>query len=192
MTYFDEKQKKFINSWHSLSEKSDDNYMAFMAEWIAFNAISYNLYYEKAVKERANIESSRNQLDTIRENLTHTNILSATDTKIRSHNDKWKININFPNSRLNLSISDNYTEDIIFNEFVIGNEKWYNENTLISNDIFESLKNSLKKGNRNFVINMAKIRLYNQTYGIDKMAERNIVILCEDNNLKTVKNVCIK
>ena len=189
MTYFDEKQIKIINSWHSLSEKADDNYMAFMAEWIAFNAICYNLYSEKAVKKRANIESTRNQLNTITENLVHTKILSATETKIRSHNDKWKININFPDSKLSLSISEIYTEDIIFNEFVLDNENWYNENHILSNNLFESLKDSLKKDKRNFVINMAKSSWYSETLDIDEMSERNIVILCEDNNLKTVKNV---
>ena len=189
MTYFDEKQIKIINTWHSLSEKADDNYMAFMAEWIAFNAICYNLYSEKAVKKRANIESTKNQLNTITENLIHSNILSATNTIIRSHNDKWKVNINFSDSKLSLSISENYTEDIIFNEFVLENEKWYNKNLILSNNLFESLKDSLKKDNRNFVKNMAKSSWYSETLSIDEMSERNIVILCEDNNLKTVKNV---
>jgi hypothetical protein len=41
MEYFDDKQKKLINSWHTLAVKSEDAYMAFMAEWIAFNAICY-------------------------------------------------------------------------------------------------------------------------------------------------------
>jgi hypothetical protein len=41
MEYFDDKQKKLINSWHTLAVKSEDACMAFMAEWIAFNAICY-------------------------------------------------------------------------------------------------------------------------------------------------------
>ena len=51
MSYFDEKQKKLIKSWHELSSVSDDFYMKFMSEWIAFNAICYNLYYKKATIE---------------------------------------------------------------------------------------------------------------------------------------------
>jgi hypothetical protein len=53
--YFDDKQIKLITSWHKLSIESIDPYMAFMAEWISFNAICYNLYYENAIIERANI-----------------------------------------------------------------------------------------------------------------------------------------
>lgn len=186
---FDIKQKKLINSWHSLSEDTKDSYMAFMAEWIALNAICYNLYYSKAVKERANIDSNRNQLKAIRENLLQAKILSATKTTIQNKNNKWKVNINFPDSSLNLSITNNYTEDIIFNEFVKGNEKWYNENKHLTNEIFEKLRNSLKKESRSFVINMTKILLYVDTENIDDLADRNVVILCEENNLKTVKNV---
>jgi hypothetical protein len=62
---FDDKQEKKINSWHNLSDKSDDAYMAFMAEWIAFNAICYNLYHEKAVMERANIDRAKSKLNKI-------------------------------------------------------------------------------------------------------------------------------
>ena len=179
MEYFYDKQKKNIRSWHELSENSPDNYMAFMSEWIAFNAICYNLYYKKAVKERANLESTRNQLQTIRDNFNESDILNVVETKVTNHrangcsithhNDKWKVNINLQNSNLKLSISSNYTEDIIFNEFVNAYDEWYSENTQLSNEIFNSLKLSLKKGERNFVINMAKHNLYKEEvkkYGI--------------------------
>ena len=189
MEYFYDKQIKNILSWHVLSENSQDNYMAFMAEWIAFNAICYNLYYKKAVKERANLESTRNQLKTIRENFNQSNILNAVETKITNHNDKWKVNILLQNSNLKLSIASNYTEDIIFNEFVDDHDEWYTENTLLSNEIFNSLKMSLKKGERNFVINMAKHNLYKEENDINCMAQSNIIIMCEENNLKTIKNV---
>lgn len=199
MEYFYDKQKKNIRSWHALSENSPDNYMAFMSEWIAFNAICYNLYYKKAVKERANLESTRNQLQTIRDNFNESDILNVVETKVTNHrangcsithhNDKWKVNINLQNSNLKLSISSNYTEDIIFNEFVNAYDEWYSENTQLSNEIFNSLKLSLKKGERNFVINMAKHNLYKEDYDINCMAQSNIIIMCEKNNLKTVKNV---
>ena len=127
MVYIEEKQKKLINSWHKISEKSDDDYMAFMAEWIAFNAICYNLYFEKAVKERANIDSNKNHLKTIKKKLAENQELIAKETKITSNNDKLKVKIEFQESNLNLTISENYTEDIIFSEFVLEYEKWYNE-----------------------------------------------------------------
>ena len=61
MIYFDEKQKKLINSWHNLSVQSEDPYVAFMAEWIAFNAICYHLYYDKAIIARANIDRDKSR-----------------------------------------------------------------------------------------------------------------------------------
>lgn len=36
---------------------------------------------------------------------------------------------------------------------------------------------------------MAKSNSYNSEYDINEMATKNIIILCEDNNLKTIKNV---
>jgi hypothetical protein len=199
MEYFYDKQIKNILSWHELSENSLDNYMAFMSEWIAFNAICYNLYYKKAVKERANLESTRNQLQIIRDNFNESDILNVVETKVTNHrangcsltpnNDKWKVNINLQNSNLKLSIASNYTEDIIFNEFVDAYDEWYTENTQLSNEIFNSLKLSLKKGERNFVINMAKHNFYKEENDINCMAQSNIIIICEENNLKTIKNV---
>jgi len=199
MEYFYDKQIKNILSWHELSENSLDNYMAFMSEWIAFNAICYNLYYKKAVKERANLESTRNQLQIIRDNFNESDILNVVETKVTNHrangcsltpnNDKWKVNINLQNSNLKLSIASNYTEDIIFNEFVDAYDEWYTENTQLSNEIFNSLKSSLKKGERNFVINMAKHNFYKEENDINCMAQSNIIIICEENNLKTIKNV---
>lgn len=43
MNYFDDKQKWLINSWQNLSVSSKDYYTADIIEWIAFNAICYNL-----------------------------------------------------------------------------------------------------------------------------------------------------
>lgn len=199
MEYFYDKQIKNILSWHKLSQNSEDNYMAFMSEWIAFNAICYNLYYKKAVKERANLESTRNQLQIIRDNFNESDTLNVVEIKITNHrangcslthhNDKWKVHINLQNSNLKLSISSNYTEDIIFNEFVVAYDEWYTENTQLSNENFNSLKLSLKKGERNFVINMAKFNFYKEDYDINCMAQSNIIIICEENNLKTIKNV---
>jgi len=65
MIYFDDKQIKLINSWHNLAANSEEPYMAFMAEWIALNAICYNLYYEKAIIERANIDRGKSKLNKI-------------------------------------------------------------------------------------------------------------------------------
>ena len=70
MTDFDDKQKKLIRSWHDLAKRSENTYMAFMSEWIAFNAICYHFYYEKAVIDRANIDRSKSKLERIRQRLS--------------------------------------------------------------------------------------------------------------------------
>jgi hypothetical protein len=185
MTYFDDKQKRLINSWHNLSVQSVDAYMAFMAEWIAFNAVCYNLYYKKAIIERANIDRAKSKLDKIHEKFNPTADVNAQNAKLVGTLEKWSIDLSLP-ERLFISVSNNYTEDIIFNEFVKENQNWYNNSPTT---LFENLKMSLAKGNRNFVINMAKSNSYNQTNDIGIMANKNIIVLCEENNLKTVKNV---
>ena len=185
MVYFDDKQKNLINSWHNLSEKSHDAYMSFMAEWIAFNAICYNLYYEKAIIERANIDRSKSKLNKIQERFKPSADFEAENAKLVGTLDKWSVDLSLP-ERLFISISKNYTEDIIFNEFVKEYQSWYNNNPT---NLFKKLKNSLSKGDDHFVINMAKSDSYNSENDIKEMATKNIIILCEDNNLKTIKNV---
>lgn len=185
MEYFDDKQKKLINSWHTLATQSEDAYMAFMAEWIAFNAICYNLYYKKATIERANINRSKSKLKSIREKFNPNAYVEAQNAKLTGTIEKWSVEISLP-ERLFISVSHNYTEDIIFNEFVKENQSWYNNKP---SDLFEGLKNSLAKGDDHFVINMAKANSYNSGNDIKKMAKSNIIILCEDNSLKTIKNV---
>ncbi|MDD3093601.1 MAG: hypothetical protein PHS38_08655 [Bacteroidales bacterium] len=195
MTYFDDKQKKVIRSWHDLAKRSENPYMAFMSEWIAFNAICYNLYYEKAVIDRANIDRSRSKLDRIRERLINNSKVVAENAILNRSSDKLNLDLSFP-ERLFISVSDNnYTEDIIFNEYVKDNQEWYNINP---SDSFNSLKESLLKRefNRYYVINMAKNKQYKnmtQTHDfsklVDEMARKNIIVLCENNDLKTIKNV---
>ena len=36
---------------------------------------------------------------------------------------------------------------------------------------------------------MARIKAYNQSENIDEQSKRNILVLCEKNDLKTIKNV---
>lgn len=182
--YFDEKQTKIINSWYKLSRESNDPYMSFMAEWISFNAICYNLYGSKAVIERANIDRKKSKLLKIQERLKPSAEINIDNAKLEGTSDKWSIDILLP-ERLFISISNNYTEDIIFNEFVEKNHNWYLKNP---SNIFEDLKKSLKKGSRNYVVNMAKSEFYNGT-DIEDLAKKNIIILCEKNELKTIKNV---
>ena len=185
MVYFDDKQKKLINSWHNLSAQSDDAYMAFMAEWIAFNAICYNLYYEKAIIERANIDRSKSKLNKLHERFNPSVDVEVQNAKLVGTLEKWSIDISLP-ERLFISVSNNYTEDIIFNEFVKEHKSWYLNN---STSLFNALKLSLTKGTRHFVVNMAKSQNYYLKNDISEMTDKHIIILCEENNLQTIKNV---
>lgn len=192
MAYFDDKQKKLILSWHKLSEKSEDNYMAFIAEWIAFNAICYNLYHETAVIQRANIDRAKSKLIKIQERLQESTNITAEGTILESKNERWNIDIKFPD-RLFLSISKRYTEDRIFDVFVEKYSEWYNQNIFLTENIFNGLKLALNKRiekvDRNFVINMARLKDYSFKKDIDEMAKQRIIILSEMNDLTTIKDV---
>lgn len=194
MTYFDDKQKKLIKSWHKISLNSDDFYMKFMSEWIAFNAICYNLYYEQATIERANIDrkKSKSAINALNILQNKSTIIPVVETIFNIDSEKWSVDLKLP-QRLFIKVTTNYTEDIIFKEFVDEHQNWYNENQTSTNQLFEYLKKSLQKKNKNntrfFVINMAKSKLYKEPYDIDKMAERNIVVLCEKNELRIIKNI---
>jgi hypothetical protein len=47
--YFDYKQKTLINAWISQATESSNEYLKFMSNWIALNAICYHLFFEQAV-----------------------------------------------------------------------------------------------------------------------------------------------
>lgn len=192
MTYFDNKQKRLINSWHSLSIKSDDNYMAFIAEWIAINAICYNLYYEEAVMERASIDRSKSKLKKIQSKLIESSNLPATEAHLENKEEKWNIDIHFPD-RLFLSISKKYTEDRIFEIFVDNYKEWYTEeeqnNTNLFLDLQKSLTKNIKFGERHFVINMARIKDYSGDLNIEELSKKRIIILCERNSLISIKDI---
>jgi len=182
--YFDYKQIKLIESWHKLSVEAMDPYMSFMAEWISFNAICYNLYHESANIERANIDRKKSKLEKIQERLIPSAEIKIDNAKIEGTKDKWSLDLSLP-ERLFISVSNNYTENVIFNEFVIKNKDWYKQNP---SSLFSDLKKSLKKGEDHYVINMAKSKYYDSN-NIPEMSNKNIIIFCEENELKTIKNV---
>jgi hypothetical protein len=192
MNYFDEKQIKLITAWYDLSASTENSYMSFMSAWISFNAICYNLYYEDAVIERANIDRDKSKLIAIHERLDKSEIIEAKNTEIRSKRTKWNIDISLP-ERLFISVSNNYTESIIFEKYVDNYTTWYTRNISDTHEIFETLKRSLEKkhkeGIHHFVINMAKQKYLNDNENIEDLAGKNVIVLCESNNLKTIKNV---
>lgn len=182
--YFDDKQKTLINAWVSQAAESSNEYLKFMSNWIAFNAICYNLFFEQAVKDRAELDEGKSKLPRIKESVKQNNEIQAQRTFITLKKERIEINIEVP-ERLNFSIKEKYTEDLIYEQFV----KSYSDKIVIGPEIFQSLKESLKKADRFYVINMARIKAYNQSEDIDDQSKRNILVLCEKNDLRTIKSV---
>lgn len=106
MEYFDDKQKQIINSWHEQAKKTDDEYMKFIANWIAFNAICYNLYSASAVIERAEIDRGKSKLPLVESRFFRTNKLIAENAELENKGEKWNLNISFP-ERIFLTIKKN-------------------------------------------------------------------------------------
>ena len=195
--YFDEKQSKLIHAWINQADKTPNDYLKFMSNWIAFNAICYNLFAENAVKDRAQIDTGKSKLSQIKESITQGNQVHAKSATIERKKEKIEIDIKAP-ARINLYIQERYIEDSIFNEFV----KTYSSKMFVENEIFKNLKNSLRKNDRCFVINMARIEKFEtlrkaaentgkdiEKEDINKLLNQKILVLCEDNNLDTIKNV---
>lgn len=182
--YFDDKQKTLINAWISQAAETSNEYLKFMSNWIAFNAICYNLFFEQAVKDRVEINSKKSKLLRIKESFKQKAEIQAHGTSITLKKEKIEININEP-ERLNLSIKEKYTEDLIYVQFV----KSYSDKIIVDDELFQSLKESLNKESRFYVINMARIKAFNEVEDIDSQSKANILVLCETNNLKTIKNV---
>lgn len=182
--YFDDKQKALINAWISQATESSNEYLKFMSNWIAFNAICYNLFFEQAVMDRAELDRGKSKLPRIKESVKQNDEIQAQSTSITLKKERIEIDIKVP-ERLNFSIKEKYTEDLIYEQFV----KLYSEKIDVDDEIFQKLKESLKKHDRYYVINMARINAYNQFEDIDDQSKRNILVLCERNDLRTIKSV---
>lgn len=182
--YFDDKQKTLINAWITQASESSNEYLKFMSNWIAFNAICYNLFFEQAVMERAELNRGKSKLRKFKESVKQNNDIQAQSTSITLKKERIEIDIKVP-ERLNFSIKEKYTEDLIYEQFV----KSYSDKISVGHEIFQNLKESLKKEDRFYVINMARIQAYNQSEDVDDQSKDNILVLCEKNNLRTIKSV---
>ena len=185
MVYFDTKQTELILAWHNLALNTENNYVSYMAEWIAFNAICYNLYHEEANIERADIDRKKSKLSLIKKHVKNHNEINIQNAKLSTRLEKWNIDLYLP-ERLFISVSNNYREDVIFKCFVDDFTNWYNDN---QSSYFEVLKDSLMKGERSYIINMAKKWEYKSNLSINELVGNGTIILCETNNLKTIKSI---
>ena len=185
--YFDSKNVELINAWINQSQNTENQYLKFMSNWIAFNAICYNLFSKNAILERVDFNKGRNKLTKIKSSIQTFDILNAEETSLELKNDKIEINIKTP-ERLNFSISERYTEDVIFRKFV----KFYSKELKISQNYFDALRLSLSKGDKFYVIKMSRIDLYEKLLlkePFDFEELKKVIVVCDTNDLYTIYNV---
>jgi hypothetical protein len=169
----DEKQKKLILAWHEQSVNASNEYLKFMSNWIAFNAICYSLYHEKAIKERAQIDTSKSKIKKVVQLLVNEDEGYSAEAKIVGREDRLTIDIKLP-ERLFLTIKKTFTEDNIYREFIRDYEAKFNiDEDFI--ELVEKFQESIFRDNNYYVINMLKINKFNQK-DITKMIEDEVVV----------------
>lgn len=180
----DDKQRSIITSWFDRSrELSADSYASFIALWISFNAYCYALYAGKAQKRRADLKKDKG-LDRL---TTETATARAT---LLQESGRFKIEIDEPDKIL-IVVSERYTEDIIFSEFAKDFKARY-ENLIREQKfrgLVESFQQSLAKGDKFYVINMARIVDYQESGDYQEMVSKNVIVPFERvEDLKQLKN----
>ncbi len=169
----DEKQKKLILAWHEQSVNSSNEYLKFMSNWIAFNAICYSLYHEKAIREKAQIDTGKSKIEKVVQLLVNEDEGYSAEAKIVGREDRLTIDIKLP-ERLFLTIKKTFTEDNIYREFIRDYEAKFNiDKDFI--ELVEKFQESIFRDNNYYVINMLKIKKFNQK-DISKMIEDEVVV----------------
>jgi hypothetical protein len=169
----DEKQKKLILAWHEQSVNSSNEYLKFMSNWIAFNAICYSLYHEKAIREKAQIDTGKSKIEKVVQLLVNEDEGYSAEAKIVGREDRLTIDIKLP-ERLFLTIKKTFTEDNIYREFIRDYEAKFNiDKDFI--ELVEKFQESIFRDNNYYVINMLKIKKFNQK-DITKMIEDEVVV----------------
>jgi hypothetical protein len=169
----DHKQKKLILAWHEQSVNSSNEYLKFMSNWIAFNAICYSLYHEKAIREKAQIDTGKSKIEKVVQLLVNEDEGYSAEAKIVGREDRLTIDIKLP-ERLFLTIKKTFTEDNIYREFIRDYEAKFNiDEDFI--ELVEKFQESIFRDNNYYVINMLKINKFNQK-DITKMIEDEVVV----------------
>jgi hypothetical protein len=145
--YMDDKQRRLIDEWIRQSEQTSDPYFAFISLWIAFNAACYAAFYESANQQIADIKKYRS--------LPVDN--AALDVRLTIDGDQ--IEIDSDSFALRLRISQKYTEDRIFSEFVKAFNDQYSR--LLDTDAefataVRALRESITKRNGCYVLNLSR------------------------------------
>lgn len=182
----DDKQITLILSWHQQANDSTNEYLKFMSNWIAFNAICYAQYYKLAIKERADIDRKKSKIDMVTNRLMTENNLVADKASIEKKDEKWMINLELP-ERLFLTIQKTYTEDIIFTIFDTEWSDFFNSKQVFK-ELSLNLKNKIEKDGYHYIINMARVYKFDRE-NIPEMIRRNIIVPLEEINFNQVRKV---
>lgn len=181
---FDRKQRQLIESWIAFSEANQrDPYSQFIALWIAFNAACYGRYARVANRKRADLRQDRG-------------LARVTSTPTRAEgvivHETGRVRIELENpGRIVITVAERYTEDIIFSQFAKEFRASYQ--TWLTNHHFKeeiaTFQRVLAKGERFYVINMARAREHDAERDYQEMKSKNIIIPFEDvADLKQLKN----
>lgn len=142
----DHKQERLIKGWMKQSEETDDPYFRFMSLWVAFNALCYALFHDKANKQRADLKQPFRR--------------SAEDGSIpaKVHFQGDNIEIKERDLEMKLKIGEKYTEDYTFSMFAKEFQDRYLAeltNSEFSCDV-DRLREAIKKKNGFYVMNLSK------------------------------------
>lgn len=208
--HLEQKQKRIVCTWIGIandyaadqmnegiiadecrSVPQADNYTAFIAMWVALNALCNARYYNEANKLMADIRTDRKKTKSWvegsgeRANGDWTSIgdTSKCDVDIARQSV-------FGMEKLKLRIKEKYTESIIYDEFTREFSAEYQ--SWIQDPPFQyhihKFRDSLIKENAPdipYVINMARKREYHITSNVDElkqMKERSIIVIYDDRN----------
>jgi hypothetical protein len=186
-TKLDKKQMTLILTWHQQAEDSSNEYLKFMNNWIAFNAICYALYHKEAIKERVDPQNNK-KLIKISERLLQDSEIKAIEANIKSENEKWTIDVTLTNDlNLKLNVTKKYTEDNIYTSFDREWSDFFNGHMGFI-QFSEDLKKSIERGDYNYVVNMAKSDRFIVSE-ITQMAKDGIVVLMKSIELSEVRKV---
>lgn len=159
---FDHKQITIINTWFDMAKKyesKEEYYTAFIALWISFNAFCYAKFAVEANGLRSDLKDKDNAKKYI--NSKYCDVVGS----IVGDGEQIRLKIIQPIA-LSLSIKEKYTEDLIFSKFAKTYQNLYLEllENLDFKSVVSSLRESLKKQNGYYVLNMLKA-----VSGTDKM-----------------------
>jgi hypothetical protein len=181
---YDLKQQRLIQSWIDFADRQNvDAYSQFIALWIAFNAACYGRYFKAANCRRANLSKGKG-LEKVPSEPT-----PIHGTIVRE-NDRFKLKVSEP-GRIVITITDRYTEDTIFNEFA---REFKEEYRLALGDekfrlALDQLRDSLRKNDRFYVINMARAAEHDLSQDFNDMKAKNVIVPFDSSKLRQVKMV---